>query len=130
MHTAGTYKVVATNDSQCSSERAEGNFSITELPMPEAPEIGDIDGNELGYCADNTDGAEVVVTNADNGVTYTLYKIESSSDTQVAQATATADGSLSLGMHTAGTYKVVATNDSQCSSERAEGNFTITVHNN
>ena len=124
-HTAGTYKVIATNDLQCSSERAEGNFTITELPLPDAPVIGDINGNELGYCADNTDGAEVIVTNAINGVTYTLYKVEAGGDTQVAQITATADGSLSLGKHTEGEYKVVATNASECSSENAEGTIEI-----
>ena len=124
------YMVESSSDTQIAQEIAStdgslSNFTITELPLPDAPVIGDINGNELGYCADNTDGAEVIVTNAINGVTYTLYKVEAGGDTQVAQITATADGSLSLGKHTEGEYKVVATNASECSSENAEGTIEI-----
>ena len=117
-----TYYVYNVDASGCKSEQTEVNVTIR--PVPAAPVINIPDGG-LSYC-EGTDGTEVIVTNADNGVTYTLYKIESSSDTQVAQATATADGNLSLGKHTAGTYKVVATNDLQCSTERADGDLVIT----
>ena len=120
--TEGLYTVIATK-SGCTADMA-GEITITKKDAPAAPVIN-IPNGGLSYCK-GTDGAEVIVTNAVNGVTYTLYNVEESSETQVAQITATADGSLSLGMHTKGTYKVVATNDSQCSTERAEGNFPIT----
>ena len=118
----GTYTVIASK-SGCDADMA-GEITITKKDAPAAPVINIPDGG-LSYCK-GTDGAEIVVSNAVNGVTYTLYMVESSSDTQIAQEIASTDGSLSLGKHTAGTYTVVATNDLQCSTERAEGNFPIT----
>ena len=117
-----TYYVYNVDASGCKSEQTEVNVTIR--PVPAAPVINIPDGG-LSYCK-GTDGAEIVVSNAVNGVTYTLYMVESSSDTQIAQEIASTDGSLSLGKHTAGTYTVVATNDLQCSTERADGDLVIT----
>ena len=86
----GTYTVIASK-SGCDADMA-GKITITKKDAPAAPVINIPDGN-LSYCKD-TDGAEIVVTNAVNGVTYTLYMVESSSDTQIAQEIASTDGSL------------------------------------
>ena len=120
--TEGLYTVIATK-SGCTADMA-GEITITKKDAPAAPVINIPDGG-LSYCK-GTDGAEIVVANAVNGVTYTLYKVEAGGDSQVAQEIASTDGSLSLGKHTAGTYTVVATNDLLCSTERADGDLVIT----
>ena len=126
-HTAGTYKVVATNDLLCSTERADGDLVITELPLPDAPEIDGISAdNTIEYCADDANGADITVSNPINNVTYTLYQKNGDDFTEVENSAIKYDGSNSVKWSaTEGEYKVVATNASECSSENAEGTIEI-----
>ena len=112
--TEGLYTVIATKPG-CTVDMA-GEITITKKDAPTAPEINIPDGG-LSYCK-GTDGAEVIVTNAYNGVTYTLYQKNGDDFTEVENSAIKYDGSNSVKWSvTEGEYKVQATNSNGCSSE-------------
>jgi len=120
-HTAaGTYTVVATNTSTLCESNMSGSVSITINPLPTTFNV--TGGGE--YCAGGT-GIAVGLSGSQNGVSYQLLRNGNPIGTPV-NGTGSA---ISFGLQTlAGTYTVVATNNTTTCTNNMTGSAVIVIN--
>ena len=114
----GTYTVTATNTATgCNNAMASGVVvSVSALPG-----VYTVTGGGA-YCASTT-GSLVGLSGSDVGVNYELYNGTS----LIPGAVAGTGGAISFGLHTAGTYSVVAVNATTTCSSDMTGTAVVSV---
>ena len=101
--TAGTYTIVAIDPTTGCTSNMSGAAPITVNPLPTAFTVG----GGSSYCS-GTSGLNITLSGSVIGISYQLFD-----GTVAAGAPVPGTGlALSFGLHTAGTYTVVATNTS------------------
>ncbi|PIF32796.1 gliding motility-associated-like protein [Flavobacterium sp. 9] len=118
---AGTYTVVATNTTTSCTAAMTGSATITINPLPTAYNVT----GGGAYCAGGT-GFPIGLSDSQTGVSYQLKLGSSNDGAAVAGTTGVA---ISFGTKTAaGTYTVVATNNTTSCTAPMTGSKTITVN--
>jgi hypothetical protein len=120
--TAGTYSVIATNNSVFCTDTMNGNIVISIDPLPSAYNVT----GGGSYCAGGA-GVAVGLDNSDTGINYQLML----GGSPVGSAVAGTGSSISFGNQTAaGTYTVIASNASTSCSISMNGNATVVINSN
>ncbi len=113
----GTYTVVATNANGCVNTMT-GTAVIT---ISSLPGIFDVTGGG-SYCPGGT-GVEITLAGSEVGVGYQLYL----GATAIGGLVPGSGGSITFGLHTAGTYSVVAVNSSTGCTSNMSGTVASTI---
>jgi|GEM_PF-7090266 len=100
---AGTYRVVATDETTMCTSDMNSTVNVAINPLPAAYVLAAGSGS---YCAGGA-GVQVTLSNSQSGVSYQLYHDGAATGSAVSGASG---NGLNFGMHTAtGTYSVMAT---------------------
>jgi len=120
-HTAGTYMVIATNNTTSCTNNMTGSATSSINP---APTTFSVTGGGA-YCAGGT-GVEVAISGSQSGVSYTLLRDGSATGVPVA---GTGTGAVSFGMQTiAGNYTVVAMNNTTSCTNTMTGSASVSIN--
>lgn len=117
---AGTYTVVATNDTTGCSSTMTGSAIVTISPLPTAYTVMSVG---TSYCA-GTLGVDISLGNSDAGTNYQLYNAGVPVGIPVAGTGTVID----FGMQPAGTYTVGATNASTGCTSTMTGSITVVMN--
>jgi uncharacterized protein YjdB len=118
---AGTYSVLATNNSTLCTNNMAGIATITINPLPLVFSLS-TGGN---YCQGGV-GVDLVLNGSESGVNYQLYYGAAAVDTAVA---GTGAPTLDMGFQTAqGTYTVLATNPITLCHSNMLGTATVSIN--
>ncbi len=120
-HTAGTYMVIATNNTTSCTNNMTGSATSSINP---APTTFSVTGGGA-YCAGGA-GVEVAISGSQSGVSYTLLRDGSATGVPVA---GTGTGAVSFGMQTiAGNYTVVAMNNTTSCTNTMTGSASVSIN--
>ena len=114
---AGTYAVSAVDPSSGCSSTMPGSVAITVNPLPVSYSVT----GGGSYCS-GTSGLNIGLSGSNSGTNYQLY----TGTSPVGSAIAGTGSSLDFGLHTAGTYLVVATNVATGCTNTMTGTAVIT----
>jgi len=117
---AGTYKVVASNDTTGCSDTMTGSAIVTINPLPTAYTVT---SSASSYCAGAL-GVDISLSGSSTGVTYQLYN----SGVAVGVPVAGTGAALDFGLQPAGTYTVVAVNTTTSCTNTMSGSITIIMN--
>ncbi len=116
---AGVYTIVATGGSSCVSTMA-GSATVTQNPLPATFAVT----GGGAYCHGGT-GVDIGLGGSVSGVSYQLYDGAGT----VGSAVAGTGNALDFGMQVAaGSYSVIATNDTTTCTGRMTGSATISIN--
>jgi hypothetical protein len=118
---AGNYTVIATNVTTECSNTMSGSASINVYPLPPAHRVT----GGGGYCSGGT-GVNIGLNGSDFGILYQLYE----GGVSVGGVPSPGTGSnLNFGLHTsAGSYTVVAVNNSTSCTSAMTGSVNISIN--
>ena len=115
---AGTYTAVATNPGTGCTSNMTGSATINVNPLPTLHNVTVTDGGN--YCVTGT-GVHIGLDGSDNGIRYQLYH----GGTFLGAAMSGTGSALDFGLHTAGTYTIVATNTATSCTNTMTGSAVI-----
>ncbi len=118
--TVGSYTVVGTSGSSCSSNMT-GSVSITTTPVPV---VYNVTGGG-GYCSGTTTGVHIGLASSNSGINYQLFL---GTTAAVGAPVAGVGAALDFGAQTAvGTYTIIATNTTTSCTNSMFGNAVVST---
>lgn len=113
----GTYTIVANIPATGCSTLMTGSATITRMPLPDIDTVSSPGGG--GYCI-GAPGANILLSNSDTGIDYTLYNGSTTIGTFAGIGSL-----LDFGAYTPGVYTVIATNRTSGCAATMYGSATI-----
>jgi len=117
---AGTYTVVATNDTTGCTNTMTGSAIVTINPLPTAFTVM---SSATSYCA-GTLGVDISLSGSTTGVNYQLYN----SGVMIGIPVAGTGSAIDFGMQPAGTYTIVAVNSTTSCTNTMSGSINVTLN--